>query len=529
MKRKTISLKESRAACNKVQNRLLVIIILAAFGLRIYGISFGLPYIYTSDAETAFIDPAIRFISTGDWNPHWFGHPGSTVMYLLSLLYMLYYAIGRVVGASPNLDAFVGLFQSNPTNFYLIGRTAMAVLGTLTVLLVCQVTARVYDKKAGVVAACFLAVSPLHHHWSQIARTDIPVTFLMVLVAFFCLRIYEERHVRYYLLAGLFAGLAIATKYPAVVVIPAIVLAHFLGQEYGNGSIAHHGGKRKLMLSLAFVLVGFCLGAPFWFVELRTAVKDMIWEHRDSHLGANRFTGVKNYLWYVTTPLREGLSLPVEVLAGLGVLDALRRRAKEELLLVFFPIAYLLLIGSASLRWDRWAIPLLPFMAVLAGGATMRLVDKIATFGGMRKRFDMVLVVVVLLVSVGPAYEIVGYDYRISQEDTRTLCKSWVESHIAPGTKMGQDCYSGPIWTELFDVTKVFSLSDWPLEYYRNEGFEYLLVSSYMYDRYFAEAQKYPKNVEFYRRLFKEGELVQEFKPNPKNRPGPTIRVYRIR
>lgn len=215
-----------------------------------------------------------------------------------------------------------------------------------------------------------------------------------------------------------------------------------------------------------------------------------------------------------------------------ATLDYLRVAAAsgdQELLLVFFPIAYLLLIGSASLRWDRWAIPLLPFTTVLAGGATMRLVDKIATFGGMRKRFDMVLVVVVLLVSVGPAYEIVSYDYRISQEDTRTLSKTWVESHIAPGTKMGQDCYSGPIWTELFDVTKVFSLSDWPLEYYRNEGFEYLLVSSYMYDRYFAEAQEYPKNVEFYGRLFKEGELVQEFKPNPKNRPGPTIRVYRIR
>lgn len=31
----------------------------------------------------------------GDLNPHWFGHPGSTVIYPLALLYGLIYVAGR--------------------------------------------------------------------------------------------------------------------------------------------------------------------------------------------------------------------------------------------------------------------------------------------------------------------------------------------------------------------------------------------------------------------------------------------------
>jgi hypothetical protein len=31
--------------------------------------------------ESAFVRPAVRIAATGDLNPQWFGHPGSTVIY----------------------------------------------------------------------------------------------------------------------------------------------------------------------------------------------------------------------------------------------------------------------------------------------------------------------------------------------------------------------------------------------------------------------------------------------------------------
>ena len=57
---------------------------LVGFVLRLRGITWGLPYLYDPD-EHFFVDPAVRIVTTGDLNPHWFGHPGSTVIDLLGL------------------------------------------------------------------------------------------------------------------------------------------------------------------------------------------------------------------------------------------------------------------------------------------------------------------------------------------------------------------------------------------------------------------------------------------------------------
>jgi hypothetical protein len=77
-------------------------------------------------------------------------------------------------------------------------------------------------------------------------------------------------------------------------------------------------------------------------------------------------------------------------------------------------------------------------------------------------------------------------------------------------------------------VTEQFTLAQGgDLEDYVHEGYDYLIASSAMFDRYFNEAQRYPKEIEFYERLFTQGELLQEFVPN-RWQAGPTIRIYQI-
>jgi len=52
-------------------------------------------------------------------------------------------------------------------------------------------------------------------------------------------------------------------------------------------------------------------------------------------------------------------------------------------------------------------------------------------------------------------------------------------------------------------------------------------VSTGMYGRYLAEPARYPAEVAFYSRLFREGQLLQAFAPSATSR-GPMIRIYRI-
>ena len=495
---------------------LLAAIVLLALVLRLYGIQYGLPYIYTSDAETRFVNPAVRMVTAGDLNPHWFGHPGSTVMYVLSVLYGLYFTAGRAVGAIPDLNHFKVLFETDPTAFFLIGRATVALLGALTVVLVYQAARSIYDERTGILAALFLAVSPLHHRFSQMARTDIPATFLVMLAFFFALQLSRRPGLRFYALAGLFVGLATATKYTAGLAIIPLLLAHFVAKT--RATILDH----KLTVALGFVLIGFLLGAPFVLLDWRTALRDIAIENRPSHLGADRLPGLRNHLWYLTGPLNWGLTMPIEALAGLGVGLALVRRRRSELLLLSFPLCYFVAIGSARLRWDRWIIPVLPFMTIFAAHGVVTLV------GTVHFRRNLLLSLAAVLLAIMPTAQILRYDYRQSQDDTRTLARRWVESNISLGARIAQDWYSGVLSRERYDVLEIPTLSANPPRFYEEQGFKYLIVSSYMYGRYLAEPQKYPDNVAFYTWLFENRRLVHEIAPDDWNRPGPTIKIFEI-
>jgi hypothetical protein len=65
------------------------------------------------------------------------------------------------------------------------------------------------------------------------------------------------------------------------------------------------------------------------------------------------------------------------------------------------------------------------------------------------------------------------------------------------------------------------------LDRLREQGVEYVVVSSRIRERVLAAPEVYPTIVDFYRRLDAETELVKEFRPGPGER-GPVLSLYRI-
>ena len=51
-----------------------------------YGLDFGLPYIYNGD-EPDIVGRGLTIMVTGDLNPHFFGHPGTVLIYLCAVIY----------------------------------------------------------------------------------------------------------------------------------------------------------------------------------------------------------------------------------------------------------------------------------------------------------------------------------------------------------------------------------------------------------------------------------------------------------
>lgn len=75
-----------------IERVLLALVILTATGLGFAGIKKNLPFAPEAD-ESGFVGRAVDIVATGDPNPDWLGHPGSTVIYPLAGAYSAYYAI----------------------------------------------------------------------------------------------------------------------------------------------------------------------------------------------------------------------------------------------------------------------------------------------------------------------------------------------------------------------------------------------------------------------------------------------------
>ena len=75
----------------------LGLILIAALGWRLNNIGFGLPSMYDPD-EPIFMITALRMLAEGTFNPGWFGHPGSTTIYLVAAIDAAVASAGLIFG-----------------------------------------------------------------------------------------------------------------------------------------------------------------------------------------------------------------------------------------------------------------------------------------------------------------------------------------------------------------------------------------------------------------------------------------------
>ena len=72
-----------------------------------------------------------------------------------------------------------------------------------------------------------------------------------------------------------------------------------------------------------------------------------------------------------------------------------------------------------------------------------------------------------------------------------------------------------------------------PYQFYLDHGFEYAVVHSGRYERWFRPRteleERYPGFAEFYRELFRRGRLVKEFDPGTEDLRGPVVKIFALR
>jgi hypothetical protein len=410
-----------------------------ALVLRATGLQYGLPAVYNPD-EVAIMARALSF-AKGTLNPHNFLYP-TFYFYVLFVWVGAYLAFLWLTGRAASTAALQELYFRDPTGIYTAGRALGVAAGTLSVWLLYRLGVRLANGRTATAAAVFLAVSPLHVRDSHYVKHDVPATLAIVAAYLAITRVWSgidsandapRPALRDAALAGAAAGVAFSTHYYCIFL--AFPLALAIVQRFRRtGWTALVGG----MATAAGVsaLVFFAL-SPYLLVEPLTALRDVTANREivvDRAVATGAFGPAARYaelLW------RDSLGIPAVLLALLGVVWMLRVDPARAILLLAFPLPFLLFIANTAPA-SRYLNPVLPFLALFAGFALARLSERA---GGPPAVFWGALVAA----AIPPALASVRSDRFFRQDDTRTLARAYIESRIPSGSGILLQPYSVPL------------------------------------------------------------------------------------
>jgi Glycosyltransferase family 87 len=448
----------------------LVAILGVAAALRAVGIQYGLPYdnLLNPD-EHNIVVRAWRMVHGGGADPHFFDYP-TLLMYV---------------------EAPFQAWQGRPS--LLTARVVVLVLGLGSIAATWWLARRSYgNATAGAVAAAIVAVSTVHVAYSREAVTDIALT-LGIAVA---LALMVSGRIE---LAGIAAGLATGFKYPGVFLVVPLVVAGW--RQW-----------RRLAVGVALMVAAFAASSPFVVLDLGRAWDDF---SRVQRLARDGWLGFEHD--HVTPiafvdRLWGGMG-PVLVIAGAGLVVALIRRSRADLVLASFVLVYYLDLLTIRAHFDRYTLPLLPALAALAS------------------RFRA-LAPVTLLLLVVPLTWSIRDTKRLTRTDTRIVAARWVEDHVARGTPTAVDPSTPP-----FAGLKLMPLQlpgpgrpsdpNRDVGTLRRDGVRLVVVTGAVADRVLAARDRYPREARFYDDLRARTKRIYYVAPGD-GRAGPWVAIYRL-
>jgi hypothetical protein len=525
-----------------------------------------LPDLYHPD-EPRIVERAVRF-HQGDLNPRFFNWP-SLYMYVVAGAY------GLVFGMSP--DGVAGAFAREPASFYFVGRLLTAVFGTATIG-VLYVTGRIaYGRLVAILAAGLLAVDLLHVRDSHWVTTDVPLTFLVGLATCFAVRYWRAGRLADAGAAGLVAGLATSMKYPGGLAFLGLVAAH-AARRPGRPTWRRLMG-RDTVVAAGLAAGGFLLGTPYALLTPGAFVRGVLDELREVNtVQFGNEVDAPGYLFHLAYSLPEAMGWPLYLLALAGLAWALTARGAREAVLLTFAVTYLLVIVTWSSRFERYAIPVLPSLTLLAAVALVRGVGWVSCRArlGLGPWRAVALAVAAGLLLVPALGRVVTYHRLLAQPDTRLLGADWVEGHVQPGVRIALEPYSValpvarrqvreapgslaalpgarpvalvPETADREDGYWLVRLDTYDLDRLLGDGVQYVVLSGFVYQRYRQACDRYPAPCRFYGDLEARSQLVFSASPGvedttlrvgdiyspltrlrERRHPGPPIRIYRIR
>lgn len=396
----------------------LAAIVLLGGVLRFYPIWFGLPYLRARPDEETAVGVALSMLG-GDLNPHFFHWPSLT-----------FYVFAAIFAAASGVARALSLDPVTPAGYIVIARAAIALAGTLTLLVLYRLGRRVTDAPTGLLAALLLAVAMLHVRDSHFAMTDVLMTLLVTSSLLLLVRAVdmpEPPAARWFAAAGLAGGFAASTKYSAAAIVAGMAAAQVIWWR----SRRREGGLlRSVAPSAAFAgafAAGFLAGTPYSVLDFPKFEEDL--RFTVTHLSGGHGVDLgRGWSYHLTRSLPYGLGWPAFVAALAGIVPLARRHPRHAAILGGFAAAFYASLASGQTVFFRYILPLLP-IACLSAAAGVR---EVASWAATRRpaQAQAAAIVVAALVAVPSLVNCVWFDVLLAKTDTRVLAARWLEGML---------------------------------------------------------------------------------------------------
>ena len=400
---------------------LLALIIVTGAILRLWGLDFGLPYQFHQDEPMA-INHAISY-GSGDFNPHFFQLP-PLIGYLLFISYGLFYVIGLCTHFFTGTDSFLKLFIQDPTSFYIIARLLLGFLpGVLSIICVYKLAYIITNKRTAYLSAFFLSVVFIHVRNSHYAYHDISLTLCIMLVLVYSFHYLEDKKIKNLFIAGAIAGIAAGFKYNgALIIIPVLVLPWLNKDDINKVSII----KYSFYFLCTFFIFCF-LTNPYAVLDYKSFIQSLLHERQ-----AHGFVGWFHHIGYSCF---EGMGTLLTVLSAFGALLFLFSGDRRKQVVAFFIFLTYLSIVYFGQHHERYILPMVPFLIIMACFCIDKLLARIAD----KKQRIFATIFVIIVCSGTTMTKSVYSDILFARVDTRSQAVEWILKNLPEGERIAVD------------------------------------------------------------------------------------------
>jgi len=465
----------------------LAVVLLSAAALRLYNVNWDdFQYVHPDERWIAMVASDITWPENSKdilnprkstLNPLWiprdntvrnyaYGHLPLYLLVLVANLVTRFAPLARHLSAYPDLAEAVGdlALMARYSHINLVGRVISAFADLGIICLVFLLGKHIYDKRAGLLGATFVAFTVMHIQLAHFCAFDVVTAFFAVLTVYGAVRLAQRDDWFSAVTAGGAAGLAVASKFSAMPILLTLVVAcgvRVFAREVGgvdNQQLRARDQKLAeslwralglLLISLLAAAVAFAVTSPFAILDLK-AYLEQVKQQGGMVRGTNdwpftrQYRGTLPYIYHIEQQLRWGMGWPLGLVAFAGLAYvlwlAVRRRCRgEEWVILSWVVPYFLITGSFLVKFMRYMLPITPFLSLMGAEMLFTFHASRFTLHGARRTTSRILYLIVSIVVISSVLYSLAFVSIYSRPHTWLEASRWIYAHVPDGSTIATE------------------------------------------------------------------------------------------